>query len=90
MTDHGPALDVPAAWLQVAGLRSNVWPGAFCATKGAHFANIYVGWGVKAGPYVPAQPPPVAAECDATLVESAELPPKPKPEAEEGEGEADE
>jgi hypothetical protein len=68
---------------QVAGLRSNLWPGAACACQGHRFTNIYVGWGVKAAPYVPLPPPPVAKEYDAALVESSELPPKPAPPAEE-------
>lgn len=44
---------------QVAGLRSNQWPGAFCACQGSRFSNVYVGWGVKAGAFVPLPPPPV-------------------------------
>ncbi|WIA22916.1 hypothetical protein OEZ86_009852 [Tetradesmus obliquus] len=70
---------------QVAGLRSNLWPGAACACQGSRFTNIYVGWGVKNAPFVPLPPPPVSREYDAALVESAELPPKPKPEG-DGEG----
>lgn len=60
--------------MQVAGLRSNLWPGAACACQGSRFTNVYVGWGVKAGPFLPAPPPPVAREYDVTLLESAELP----------------
>lgn len=71
--------------VQVAGLRSNLWPGAACACQGSRFTNIYVGWGVKNAPFVPLPPPPVSREYDAELVESAELPPKPKPEG-DGEG----
>lgn len=67
---------------QVAGLRSNLWPGAACACQGSRFTNIYVGWGIKNAPYVPLPPPPVAKEYDSALVESAELPQPPK----EGEG----
>lgn len=70
--------------LQVAGLRSNLWPGAYCACQDTHFTNIYVGWGVKNAPFVPLPPPPVAKEYDAALVESVELPPKPAPPTEEG------
>eukprot|EP00877_Chromochloris_zofingiensis_P003995 jgi/Chrzof1/13597/Cz08g03200.t1 len=69
---------------QVAGLRSNLWPGAYCACQDTHFTNIYVGWGVKNAPFVPLPPPPVAKEYDAALVESVELPPKPAPPTEEG------
>ncbi len=75
---------------QVAGLRSNLWPGAVCAAQGARFTNIYVGWGTKNAPFVPMPPPPVATEFDQMLVESKELPPKPKPQAEEQQEEADE
>ena len=67
----------------MVGLRSNLWPGAYCACQGVRFTNIYVGWGVKSAPFVPMPPPPVAAEFDQMLVESKELPPKPKPQAEE-------
>jgi radial spoke head protein 4/6 len=71
--------------LQVGGVRSNLWPGAFCAGSGTKYACVYVGWGVKAGgPFVPLPPPPVASEYDAALVESLELPPKPAPPPPEG------
>jgi hypothetical protein len=70
---------------QVAGLRSNQWPGAACACQGSRFTNIYVGWGVKAAPFVPLPPPPVSREYDAALVESAELPrPEADPQGEDG------
>ncbi|KAF8066356.1 RSP4 [Scenedesmus sp. PABB004] len=69
----------PGARAAVAGLRSNLWPGAACACLGPRFTNVYVGWGAKAGPYLPPPPPPVAAEYDAALVESAELPPRAAP-----------
>jgi hypothetical protein len=87
---HNTKLDPIAVcdWLcfmQVAGLRSNLWPGASCACQGSRFTNIYVGWGIKNAPFVPLPPPPVSREYDAALVESAELPPKPKPEG-DGEG----
>eukprot|EP00775_Hariotina_reticulata_P011489 gene11489-11632_t len=59
---------------QVAGLRSNLWPGAVCACQGSRFTNVYVGWGIKNALYVPLPPPPVSKEYDAALVESAELP----------------
>jgi hypothetical protein len=68
---------------QVAGLRSNLWPGAACACQGSRFTNIYVGWGIKNAPFVPLPPLPVSKEYDAALVESAELPLP----AKEGEGE---
>jgi hypothetical protein len=58
-----------------------------CATQGSRFTNIYVGWGTKAAPFVPAPPPPVASEFDQMLVESKELPAKPKAQAEEAEAE---
>ncbi|KAI8464163.1 MAG: flagellar radial spoke protein 4 [Monoraphidium minutum] len=74
---------------QVAGLRSNQWPGAFCACQGARFTNVYVGWGVKNAAFVPTPPPPVAREYDAALVESRELPRKAAPPA-EGEEAGDE
>jgi len=45
---------------QVAGLRSNQWPGAFCACLGERFTNVYVGWGVKNATFVPLPPPPVS------------------------------
>ncbi len=68
-------------------MRSNLWPGAFCAAKDKHFTNLYVGWGLKNAPFVPMPPPPVAKEFDLGLVESVELPPKPAPPPAEGEGE---
>lgn len=76
------------AAVQIAGLRSNLWPGAACACQSLpegkiKFANIYVGWGVKNAPFVPLPPPPVSKEYDAALVESSELPLPPK----DGEGE---
>ena len=70
---------------QVGGLRSNLWPGAFCASKDRNFGNIYTGWGIKNAAHVPRPPPPVAKEFDQALVESLELPPKPKPPPVEGE-----
>jgi hypothetical protein len=42
-----------------SGLRSNQWPGAFCACQGSRFTNVYVGWGVKNAAFVPLPPPPV-------------------------------
>lgn len=65
--------------VQVAGLRSNLWPGAFCACQGSRFTNLYVGWGIKNTLFVPLPPPPVSKEYDAALVESAELPLKAAP-----------
>jgi len=32
--------------------------------SGAAFTNVYVGWGVKTGPFLPLPPPPVAQEYD--------------------------
>jgi hypothetical protein len=72
---------------QVAGLRSNLWPGAACACQGNHYCNIYVGWGTKNALFVPLPPPPMAKEYDLGLVESCELPPKPAPPAEGGDDE---
>ncbi|KAK9828684.1 hypothetical protein WJX72_001516 [[Myrmecia] bisecta] len=66
---------------QVAGVRSNLWPGALAVTSGAAFSNIYVGWGIKNAPFVPMPPPPVATEYDQALVESKDLPVRPEPEA---------
>uniref|UniRef100_A0A061R768 Radial spoke head protein 4 a n=1 Tax=Tetraselmis sp. GSL018 TaxID=582737 RepID=A0A061R768_9CHLO len=65
---------------QVAGLRSNLWPGAVAAAKGQSFANIYIGWGLKNVMFTPQPPPPVANEFDMTEMESTELPPKPERE----------
>jgi len=65
---------------QVAGMRSNLWPGAVAAAKGAEFANVYVGWGLKNVPFTPQPPPPVAVEFDMGAMESSELPPKPERE----------
>lgn len=53
---------------QAGGLRSLVWPGAFCGARGADWTNVYVGWGVKNAPFVPAPPPPVATEFDQAQV----------------------
>ena len=68
---------------RVVGLRSNLWPGAAAACAGSTFANIYVGWGLKHEPYVPAPPPPVAFEFNQRLLESVELPPRQAEEEEE-------
>ncbi len=69
-------------------MRSNVWPGAFCAAKGKHFTNVYVGWGQRNAPLTPLPPPALCDEFDAsTLSEQTELPPKPAPPAAEGEEE---
>ena len=75
---------------QVAGLRSNQWPGAVCACQGSRFSNVYVGWGAKNAAFVPLPPPPVAKEYDAALVESCELPRKQQQPADGGELAADE
>ncbi|KAK9852594.1 hypothetical protein WJX84_003139 [Apatococcus fuscideae] len=81
----------PAVKHQVAGVRSNLWPGACAVARGSVFANLYVGWGVKHAPFVPLPPPVPAEEYPQELVESVELPPKPQPppveEAEAAEGE---
>lgn len=89
----GPLLSSSAEAVknQAGGLRSVRWPGACCVAKGATYANIYVGWGVKNAPFVPVPPPPVAGEFDFAQVETLELHLKPAPppaeEGEEGEGE---
>ena len=49
---------------QVAGMRSNLWPGAAAVASGAAFTNVYVGWGIKTAPFLPLPPPPVAQEYD--------------------------
>ena len=54
--------------MQVAGMRSNLWPGAAAVASGAAFTNVYVGWGVKTGPFLPLPPPPVAQEYDQVHV----------------------
>lgn len=50
--------------LQVGGVRSNLWPGAFVAGQDKRYGNLYVGWGMKNAPYIPLPPPPVAKEYD--------------------------
>lgn len=93
----GPAMSVPA-WsplassattstkFQVGGVRSNLWPGAYCACSGAHFSNIYVGWGLKALQFKPVPPPALPPQADELPLECNDLPPKPAPpEAEEDE-----
>ena len=57
-------------------MRSVLWPGAVAvaAPGAAKHACFYVGWGVKAAPFLPPPPPPVPDEYAANLVESAELP----------------
>lgn len=72
---------------QAAGLRSNLWPGAYAVSKGVSFVNVYVGYGLKNAPFVPLPPPAVAQEFNMAQMESTDLPPPPKPEEEEGEGE---
>jgi radial spoke head protein 4/6 len=66
---------------QVAGVRSAAWPGAAAVTAGALVANVYVGWGLKAGAYVPLPPPPVAREFDQAQLASVDLPVKADPDA---------
>lgn len=75
---------------QVAGVRSNLWPGAVCAAQGTQFASMYIGWGIKNAPFLPMPPPPVAEEYDQIVLESQELPPKPAPPPVEGEEEKEE
>ena len=53
--------------LQVAGVRSNLWPGAAAVAFGAAFTNVYVGWAVKTERFLPLPPPPVAQEYDQVL-----------------------
>eukprot|EP00798_Chlamydomonas_sp_ICE-L_P017545 gene17545-23866_t len=72
---------------QVGGLRSNLWPGAYMACKDKAFSNMYVGWGIKTGPFVPLPPPSMAKEWGQELVEQVELPPKPAPPGAEDEEE---
>jgi radial spoke head protein 4A len=67
--------------MQVAGIRSNLWPGAVTVSSGPTVASIYVGWGMKNAPFVPLPPPPVPHEYEDAPLESVELPPKPEPEA---------
>mmetsp|Transcript_11182 Transcript_11182/g.20236 ORF Transcript_11182/g.20236 Transcript_11182/m.20236 type:complete len:450 (-) Transcript_11182:338-1687(-) len=69
---------------QVSGLRSIMWPGAYLVAKGATFASVYVGRGLKSSvyaPFVPLPPPPIATEFKWDLVETPELPVKPPPPA---------
>lgn len=71
--------------LQVACIRSLLWPGAYAIATPSGFSNIYIGWGVKNAPYSPALPPNVQREHEPlegepVLAESNELPPKPDPE----------
>ncbi len=70
---------------QVAGVRSNLWPGAVCAAQGRHFASIYVGWGLKSPQFAPAPPPAPAPHWPEALLERTDLPPKPAPPEEEDE-----
>lgn len=64
---------------QVIGVRSNLWSGAFSAVKGTRFANVYVGWGLKEGPFNPQTPPPLSHEINIEeLKESNALPHKPE------------
>ncbi|KAK9832258.1 hypothetical protein WJX74_004503 [Apatococcus lobatus] len=95
--EGGPAWGIlrssinPAVKHQVAGVRSNLWPGAYAVARGGVFASLYIGWGVKHAPFVPMPPPVPAEEYAQELLESVELPPKPQPppveEAEAGDGE---
>jgi hypothetical protein len=72
---------------QAGGLRSLVWPGAFCGARGKDWTNVYVGWGVKNAPFVPMPPPPVSAEFDLGATETLELTLKPAPPAPEADEE---
>lgn len=71
---------------QVAGVSSNLWPGALAVTDGAVWANVYVGWGLRRDDaYAPLPPPSMQADA-AALEECNDLPPPPPaPEAEEEE-----
>ena len=71
---------VPGVKFKVGGVKSLLWPGAAAVALGNTFANVYVGYGIKNAPFVPVPPPPVAAEFDAALVESSELPTRPDAE----------
>ena len=75
---------------QAGGLRSLVWPGAFCGARAKDWTNVYVGWGIKNAPFVPMPPPPVSAEFDLGATETLELTLKPAPPAPEGEEEEEE
>lgn len=41
---------------QVTAVRSMIWPGATAVSQGTKFANIYIGYGLKCGSLVPANP----------------------------------
>lgn len=41
---------------QVTAVRSNIWPGAATVTQGTKFANIYIGYAMKSGTLLPANP----------------------------------
>lgn len=66
---------------QVVGVRSTTWAGAVACAQGTACYNVYIGWAVKGGPYVPPPPPPVAAEYDQAAVASVDLPVKADPSA---------
>eukprot|EP00210_Caulerpa_lentillifera_P007584 g7244.t1 len=69
---------------QVIGVRSNLWTGAVSAIKGNQFVNVYIGWGIKDGPFHPKAPPPLLnTEFNEELKESDALPPKPEMAQEE-------
>lgn len=45
--------------LQVTGVASIMWPGAFAVGCNGRFGNIYIGDGVRNQPYKPPPPPPM-------------------------------
>ena len=53
---------------KVAGVRSNLWPGAAAVAFAGAFTNVYVGWAVKTERFLPLPPPPVAQEYDQVLL----------------------
>ena len=60
------------------GVRSNLWPGAAVVAKGSHYANIYVGWGVKEASFAPPPLPTIAPNPElSVVVERNSLPSKP-------------
>ena len=84
------ASDAKPGLLQVSGMRSNVWPGAYAAASGKIVSNIYVGWAIKSAPFMPMPPPLPAQEFAAVPLECTELPLRPELETEVVEGEAGE
>jgi hypothetical protein len=68
---------------KVTGVRSTLWPGAYAVAAGTVFSNMYVGYGVKNAPFVPAPPPALQPEYEGAMEESKELPPRPDEPVEE-------